>query len=96
MGIYPVNAVVNAVIWLPVGLQAPKGADPYDSVAAHAAEICKSMDKLKDPKSIKDMAADLAKIQSQVAWDKNGQDMANVSEDCLVVNITWRSAPVRS
>jgi len=90
MGIYPANAVVNAVIWLPVGLQAPKGADSCDSVVAHAAEIRKSMDKLEDPSSIKDLATDLAKIQSQVAWDKNGQDMANVNEGSLVVNITWR------
>ena len=90
MGIYPANAAVNAVIWLSVGLKAPKGANPCDNVVAHAAEIRKSMDKLMDPKSIKDMAADLAKIQSQVAWDKNGQDMANVSEGCMVANITCR------
>jgi len=82
--------VVNAVVWLPVGLQAPEGFDPCDSVVAHAAEIRKSMEKLGDPGSIKDMAADLAKILSQVAWDKNGQDMANVNEGCLVANITWR------
>jgi len=87
MGIYPVNAVVNAVIWLSTGLQAQKGTDPCDRVLIHAAEIRRSMDKLKDPKVVKDMAADVAKVQSQVAWDKDGQDMVNVNTSCLVVNI---------
>ena len=82
--------MVNAVIWFSVGLQAPKGGDPLDTVVTHAVEIRKSMDKLKDPKLIRDMAADVAKIQSQVAWDKRGQDMANVNESCLVVNIGWK------
>ena len=90
MGIYPVNAVLNAVIWLPARLQVSKGVDPRDSVLAHATEISKSREKLKDPKTVKDMAADVAKIQSQVAWDKSGQDMANVNEACLVANIFWR------
>ena len=89
MGISPTNAL-NAVVWLSVGLHVPKGLDIRDSVVAHAAEIRKSMDRLGDPRSIKDMVAGLAKIQSQVAWDKNGQDMANVNESCLVVNILWR------
>jgi len=82
--------VVNAIAWLPVGLQASKGADPRDTVVAHAAEIRKSMDKFKDPKLVRDLVVDLAKIQSQVAWDKEGQDMANVNEGCLVVNATTR------
>jgi len=90
MGIYPVNAVVNAIIWLPVRLQVSKVVDPRDSVLAHAAEIHKSREKLKDPKLVKYMAADVAKIQSQVAWDKNGQDMTNVNESSLVANIFRR------
>jgi len=89
LGIYPINAVVNAVIWLSMVLQAPKGADLRDTAVAHAAEIRKSMDKLKDPKLVRDMAADVAKIQSQIAWDKNCQDMANANESCLVVNVIW-------
>jgi len=90
MGIYPVNAVVNAIIWLSTGLQVLKRADPRDSVLADAAEIRKSMDKLKDPKFIRDMAANVARVHSQVAWDKCGQDMANADESCLVVNILRR------
>jgi len=88
MGIYPVNAVVNAIFWLPTGLsQAPKGTDPRDSILADAVEIRKSMDKLKDPKLVRNMAADVASIQSQVAWDKNGQDVASANEGCLIANI---------
>ena len=90
LGIYPVNAVVNAVIWLSTRLQVTKGADPRDTVVTHSAEIRRSMDKLKDSKLVRDMAADVAKIHSQVAWDKEGQDMSNANEGCLVANIFWR------
>ena len=90
LGIYPTNAVVNAVIWLSTELRIPKGADLRDTVVAHAAEIRKSMDKLKDPRLVRDMTADVAKIHSQVAWDKDGHDMANANEGCLIVNIFWR------
>ena len=90
MGIYPVNAVVNAVIWLLMELRAPKEADPRDAVVAHAAEIHKSMGKLKDPRLVRAMVADVARIQSQVAWDKDGQDMANANESCLVANVFWK------
>jgi len=82
--------VVNAVIWLSTRLQITKGADFRVTIVDHAAEIRKSMDKLKDPMFVRDMAADVAKIHSQVAWDKDGQDMANVNESCLVANIFWR------
>ena len=82
--------MVNAIIWLSTRLQVTRGADPRDTVVAHAAEIHKSMDKLKDPRSVRDMAADVARIHSQVAWDKNGQDMANANDGCLVANIFWR------
>jgi len=87
MGIYPVNAVVNAILWLSAGLQVSKGTDPRDSILADAAEIRKSMDKLKDPKLVRNMAADVASIQSQVAWDKNGQGVASANEGCLIANI---------
>jgi len=89
MGIYPTNAV-NAVVYLSTGLQIPNGVDPRDTVVTHAAELRKGMGELKDPRLVRDMAAGLAKIQSQVAWDKNGQDMANMSDDCLIVNIALR------
>ena len=82
--------MVNAVIWLLAELQAPKRANLRDTVVAHAAEIRKSMDKLKDPRSVRDMVADVAKIHSQVAWDKDGQDVSTVNEGCLVTNILWR------
>jgi len=90
MGIYPFNAMVNALVWYPVGLQAPKGTDPHETVVAHAVELSNGIGRLRDPKLIRDMAADVAKIQSQAAWDKRGQDMANVNEGCLVANISWR------
>ena len=90
MGVYPVNAVVNAVIWFPVELQAPKGSDPRDAVATHALELRKGMGKLKDPEEVRRMAADVAKIQSEVAWNKYGQDMVNVNESCLVMNVATR------
>jgi len=90
MGIYPVNAVVNAIFWLPTGPQVSERVDPYDGVLAYATGIRKSLDELKDPMLVRGMAADLAKIQSQVAWDKGSQDMANPKEGCLVVNITRR------
>lgn len=90
MGIYPDNAVVNAIVWLSTRLQVLKGVDLHDDVLACAAEIRKSLGKLKDPAFIKDMAADVAKIQSQVAWDKAGQDMPTAKEGSLIVNNIWR------
>jgi len=68
----------------------PRKGPLRDAVVAHAAEIHKSRDKLKDPRLVRDMAADVAKILSQVAWDKNGQDMANANESCLVANVFWK------
>ena len=82
--------MLNAVIWFSVGLPAPKGDDPRDTIAAHAVALRKSMGRLKDPRLVSDMVADVAKIQSQVAWDKDGQDMANVNESSLVVNVAWK------
>jgi len=90
MGIYPDNAVVNAIVWLSTRLQVSKGDDLHDDVLACAVEIRKSLGKLRDPTFIKDMAADVAKIQSQVAWDKVGQDMPTAKEGSLIVNNIWR------
>ena len=90
MGIYPVNAALNAIVWLSTGLQIPKGLKPQDAVLAYTTEIHKLLEKFKNPRSIKEMAADLAKVQSQVAWDKSGQDLASAKEGCLVANIIRR------
>ena len=90
MGIYPFNAAANAIIWLPTEVPVSEGADPRDGVLACATEIRKSMGRLKDPMFIKDMMTDLAKIQSQVAWDKSGQDTTSALEGCMIVNSTWK------
>jgi len=73
MGIYPANAAGNAVLYLPVGLQPSRGLNPRDNVFAHAVVTRESLQKLKDPKSVRDLAADFAKVHSRVAWDKSGQ-----------------------
>jgi len=88
MGIYPVNAAVNATVFLPIGLQPSKGLNPHDDVLACAVEIRKSLEKLKDPKSVKDLVTDFAKMQSQTAWDKSGQGPPK--EGCLFVNVIRR------
>lgn len=90
MGIYPGNAVVNAIFWLSTGLKVPSDLDPHDSVLAWATELRKSLRKRKDPRFIKDMVADLAKIQSQIAWNKEGQDLPAAKEGCLSVNNQWK------
>jgi len=92
MGIYPANAALNATVFLPIGLRPSKGFDAQDDVLAHAVEIRKSVEKLKDPKFVKDMAADFAKLQSQIAWDKSGQ--GSPKEGHLAVNIGRRWALV--
>jgi len=90
MGIYPDNAVVNAIFWLSIRLQASKGDGLHDHVLACAIEIRKSLGALKDPVFVRDMAVHVAKIQSQVAWDKAGQDMPTAKEGSLIVNNIWR------
>ena len=87
MGIYPVNAAVNAIVWVSTGLRVPKGLDPQDGVLTYATEIHKLAEKLRDPRSIKETAVELANIQSQVSWDKSGQDLASAKEGCLIANI---------
>ena len=88
--IYPINAAVNAVVWLSTGLQVSKDTGPCDSILASATEIRKSLGRLKDPKFINDMAAGVAKIQSQVAWNKEGQDLRAGREGYLIVNNTLK------
>lgn len=90
MGIYPLNAVLNAVFWLPAPLQDSKAADTRDSILTCATDVRKSLKKLKDPEFIKDMAAGLSKIQSDVSWDKAGQDLPAAMDGCMIVNNHWK------
>ena len=89
MGIYPVNAMLNALVFLPVEIQPLKGADPRDDILACATEIRKSLGKLKDPGAIGAMALDIAKIQSQAGWDRTSH-IVDWKESALMVNITRR------
>jgi len=88
MGVHRVNAMANVVVRLSVGIQVPEGVDLRGVVSAYATEIRKPLEKMRDPMFVRDMVADLAKIQSQVAWDKNGQDIASPKEGCLIANIS--------
>jgi len=90
MGICPVNAALNGIVWVPTGLRVPKSVSPHDEVLAHATELRNSMKRLKRPKLIEDMVTDLAKTQSQVAWDKVCQDTVTAKEGCLIVNVIWK------
>jgi len=94
MGIYPVNAVVNATVFLPIGRQHSKGDDPRSDILACATGIRDSLKKLKDPRVIEDMVTDFAKIEAQTAWDKHVRGPPK--EGFLVVNITRRSASAQS
>ena len=86
MGVYPVNAAVNAVICVPVS----KGVHPHEDILTCATEIRASLGRLKDPRLIKEIVADVAKTQSQLAWDKSGQDLHSTGEGRLIVNNTWK------
>ena len=88
MGIHRVNTMTNAIVWLSAGIQVPKGVDLRAVVLAYATEIRKPLEKMRDPMFVRDVVMDLAKIQSQVAWDKSGQDLASAKEGCLVANIS--------
>ena len=90
MGIYPANAVVNAIFWLPTNFPVSKVVDPREDILACAVEMRKSLGKLKNPEFIKDMAAGVAETQSQVAWNRKRQDTATAQDGCLIVNNTWR------
>ena len=95
MGIYPTDAMLNALVFLPVELQPMEAADPRDDVLACATEIRKSVGKLKDPESIKAMATHIAKIQSQAAWNRSPL-IVDWKPTALFVNITRRWVPSRS
>ena len=86
MGVYPVNAAVNAVICVPVS----KGVHSHEDILTRATEIHESLRRLKDPSFIREMAAGMAKTQSQLAWEQSGRDLHNVEEGFLVVNSTWK------
>ena len=88
MGIYPLNAVLNALVTFSIGLQPPKGAGLCDEVFACATEVRKSLEKLKDPSLIRDLATEFAHVQSRVAWDKIVR--TNLNESTMRVNVTRR------
>ena len=90
MGIYPANAVLNAIIWISIGRQVSRSVDAHDDVLACATEIRKSLGRLKDPKFIKGVAADIAKMLSQVAWNTKRGNRTVAKEGCLIVNSTWK------
>jgi len=87
MGIYPVNAAVNAIVWVSTGLQVPRGPDPQDTVLAYATELHKLAEKSREPKFVREVVVELANIQSQVSWDMSGQDLGSAKEGCLTANI---------
>lgn len=90
MGIYPGNAVLNAIFWLPAQIQYTKDLGLRDRILANATKIRESLKKLRNPGYIKDMAASLARIQSEVSWDKMGQDLPSAMEGCMIVNNLWK------
>ena len=93
MGVYPLNAALNGIIWLSTaaGPQVLAGLDPSDGVLAWVTEIRKSLARLKDPKLLKDVATDLAKRLSRTAWAKGGLlDVPIAKEGLLVVNNIWK------
>lgn len=89
MGIYPDNAVANAILWFSMGIQG-SDIDPSNSVSACATKIRKSLGRLKNPGFVADMVGGVAKMQSQVSWDRKGQDIAAAKEGHLIVNNTWK------
>ena len=91
MGIYPHNAAVNALVYLPIGLHLSRRDDPHDDVLTCATEIRKSLENLKDPRLIEVLASELARMQSQSAWNKNSENPQ--MEGCLMINTTRRWVP---
>ena len=90
MGIYPLNAVVNAVFFLPTRLQDLRATNIRDSILTCVTEIRKSLKDLKNPEFVKDMVAGGAKVESDVAWDKMGQDLQESMEGCMTMNSLWK------
>ena len=89
---YPANAALNAIIWLPaaVGPQTLKGVDLRDGVSACVTGMRKSLGRLRDPSFVRGEVTEAAKALSQAAWDNNCLDLVTVEEGCLVVNSTWK------
>lgn len=90
MGIFPFTAALNAVFWLPTSYQDSRGSDIRESVLTCATELRKSLGRLSDSKFVEDTAAGFARIQSEVSWDKVGQDLAAAQEGALIVNSLWK------
>ena len=88
MGIYPPNAVLNAIVLLPTGVQLSRGVDPHEDVLTCATEIRKSLEKLRDPRLIEDMAADFARMKSHSAWNRGSELLSE--EGHLIMNVTRR------
>jgi len=88
MGIYPFNAIVNAIALLPIGWQLQRGVDPRNDVLTYATEIRKSLENLKDPRLIEAMATNFGRVLSQSAWNKRSE--VPQDEGCMVINITRR------
>jgi len=84
MGIYPNNAVANALVYHLIECQLSKEADPRDDVLACAVEIHKGLQKAKDPKYVEDVVTDFAKMQSDNAWNKMAPGAP--IQGCLFVN----------
>ena len=91
MGLNPYYAASNALILVSTGVQLSQGVDPREGVLACATRIRHSLGRLKDPRFVGDMAAELAKTLSQDAWDKNGQNpLIATRPGCLLVNSIWK------
>jgi hypothetical protein len=90
MGIYPENAGLNAIFWMPTMIEDPKGTDPHENVLKFAAEVRKSVRRLKDSEFVKDMASGLAKKLDEVSWQKKGQDLLTALEGDMMVNNLWK------
>ena len=91
MGQHSDNAAFNAIILVSTGVQLSKGVDPREGVLACATRIRNSLGRLKDPRFIEGMVVELAKMQSQDAWDKNGQNpLTTKGPGCLLVNSMWK------
>ena len=90
MGIYPQNAGVNAIFWIPTRIEDPKDTNPQENVVKFATEVRKSVRRLKDSEFVKDMAAGLAKRLDEVSWQRKGQDLLTALEGDMMVNNLWK------
>jgi len=81
--------MLNALVYFSVELQPLEAVDPRDDVLACATEVRRSLGKLKDPKLITALAAEIGKIQSQSAWDRSIHIM-DWNDGALYLNNTRR------